>query len=301
MHLNHPNLTYFEPWVRFNHPIVRQLAFTIASPNLILHFPTEIISHKTLSLHRNEDWQRYFFSYEARLKYLDRYPDELIQFLQQVKSTRLGLRFETLLWFWLQDKNNPYFELLGHSIQHHKDGKTLGEMDFLIRNKVSQRIEHWEVCLKYYLAAADLHLATWIGLNPEDTFAHKLNHLAQHQFQFEHALGYTIDARYTVIKGQLYLPKIHQNLPNWLNNARRLGTWQEHIPDQKQKWRYLTRPEWLCPNKNTRDHQPIKWWNNGLYYAEHGSEFLMLRLVKPSFIYTKSHQEHISTTLHYKQ
>ncbi len=289
MHFHHPNLSYFEPWIRFNHPIVRQLAFAIASPNLITHLPTEIITAKKIDIHHESDWQHYFFSYETRLKFLDSHPEELILFLQQVKSTRLGLRFETLLWFWLQDKENQYFELLGHSIQHHRNGKTLGEMDFLLRNKNTNQIEHWEVCLKYYLAAADLQLATWIGLNPEDTFAHKLNHLVQHQFQFEHALDHTIDTRYTVIKGQLYLPQTHQNRPSWLNSARRLGTWQAHIPTQKQKWRYLTRPEWLCPNKITTNHQPIKWWNTGLYHAEQNSEFLMLRLPPSPLVYTKSH------------
>ena len=37
--------------------------------------------------------------------------------LSQLKSTRLGLRFENLLWFWLQEDNYHPYQLLGHSIQ----------------------------------------------------------------------------------------------------------------------------------------------------------------------------------------
>ena len=33
------------------------------------------------------------------------------------KSTRLGLRFENLLWFWLQEDQYHPYQLLGHSIQ----------------------------------------------------------------------------------------------------------------------------------------------------------------------------------------
>ena len=53
----------------------------------------------------------------TRLKQLDEAPEPLLQFMSRLKSTRLGLRFENLLWFWLQEDQYHPYQLLGHSIQ----------------------------------------------------------------------------------------------------------------------------------------------------------------------------------------
>ena len=50
-----------------------------------------------------------------------------------------------------------------------KGTQTIGELDFLVYNTTEQRIEHWEVALKYYLGEKDLSLPYWYGLNREDT------------------------------------------------------------------------------------------------------------------------------------
>ena len=65
-----------------------------------------------------------------RLKQLDEAPEPLLQFMSRLKSTRLGLRFENLLWFWLQEDQYHPYQLLGHSIQKIDGAKTLGELDF---------------------------------------------------------------------------------------------------------------------------------------------------------------------------
>lgn len=285
---------YFEPWKNYRTPIVRQLAFAIASPNLIHHFPIEIQPKKTIGFHQQTDFQSFYFAYQPRLMQLDQNPDELLKFLAQIKSTRLGLRFEALLWFWLQDPQNGFFKLLGHSIQTHQGGKTLGEIDFLIQNLHTHQIEHWEVCLKYYLAGQDLSLTTWIGLNPDDTFAHKLTHLSDQQFQFESALNQSIEVRKVLIKGQLYLPQadlahakfpfIPSVIPHWINTERRLGYWLDHLPKHHDFIRLL-RQEWLCPNLSQSPTQLIHWWTNGLYYSANREYFLMLRLKHFSNIY----------------
>lgn len=34
---------YFEPWLQFKHPAIRQLAFSLASPNILKSLPQELI------------------------------------------------------------------------------------------------------------------------------------------------------------------------------------------------------------------------------------------------------------------
>lgn len=256
---------FFEPWLQFNNPIVRHLAFCIASPNILNEIPNDLDIKNHFELHPDQKWQTHYQNYESRLKQLDQQPQPLIDFLAQLKSTRLGLRFENLLWFWLlEDDYHPY-QLLGHSIQKIAGAITLGELDFVVLNQETQQVEHWEVALKYYLGEGKLDLAQWFGLNREDTLQRKLKHFTERQFQFTEANHYPIQRKFAVMKGQLYLPTDQSELsvPSWINTSRRLGQWGTHIPT-KPYYR-LQRHEWLCPDQDASS-QPAIWWTNGLYY-----------------------------------
>ncbi|OTG83820.1 DUF1853 family protein [Acinetobacter sp. ANC 4648] len=257
---------YFEPWFAYQHPIVRQLAFAIASPNIIRSIPNELDLKYDFQLHPDHFWQDQFGHYQTRLLELDQNPQVLLDFLARLKSTRLGLRFEHLIWFWLCDEKYHHYRLLGHSIQIIAGKNTLGELDFLLFNKQSQKIEHWEVALKFYLAEADLSLKHWYGLNRSDTLSRKLHHFSHQQFQFESALEHRIEQRFTILKGQLYLPR-HPDLtpkiqPDWMNNSRRLGTWGHQI---QAEFYCLQRQEWICPHV-IESSSPARWWTNGLYF-----------------------------------
>lgn len=269
--------TLFEPWLQFRHPIVRQLAFAIASPNILAQIPHDLTIHHAFELHDHQTWQNLYHLYAPRLQELDQHPQPLLDFLARLKSTRLGLRFEHLLWFWLQDDAYHPYQLLGHSIQKIAGAKTLGELDFIIFNRDTQQIEHWEVALKYYLGEAQLKLSQWFGLNREDTLQRKLQHFTNHQFQFTEAQQYTIQRKFAVMKGQLYLPSTftHHKLPYWINTKRRLGQWGNVIP-QHDYYR-LQRHEWICPNQQKTSDSAM-WWTNGLYYnSAIEAQFYMFR------------------------
>ncbi|MEQ1344841.1 DUF1853 family protein [Acinetobacter seifertii] len=270
--------SYFEPWLQFNHPMVRQLAFTIASPNLLCHLPQSLSIQHNFQLHPDQIWEQHFQNYLPRLKQLDETPEPLLQFMSRLKSTRLGLRFENLLWFWLQEDQYHSYQLLGHSIQKIEGAKTLGELDFLVLNKETQHVEHWEVALKYYLGEGQLNLEQWIGLNREDTLSTKLYHFTDKQFQFSEALDFNIQQRFAVLKGQLYLPlnlAQEQPIPHWINSNRRLGYWGTNIPDSK--FYRLERHEWLCPNKQVSSNTAY-WWTDGLYCKNNeDTQFYMFR------------------------
>jgi uncharacterized protein len=266
---------YFEPWLKYQHSIVRQLAFCIASPNIIQSHPHELVIQNHFDLHDTAFWQQQFIAFQTRLNELDQNPSPLIEFLQQLKSTRLGLRFEYLFWFWLQDEANQYYQLIQHSIQIIEGKNTRGEIDFLVLNRKTQQIEHWEVALKYYLGEADLHLARWYGLNRSDTLFRKLNHFSEKQFQFSQVLDREIEKKWAVLKGQLYLPDFNHTapLPVWINPQRRLGQWGYHI--KKDLYR-LQRHEWICPDLQ-QSSPATKWWCNGLYHDIHTQQFYMYR------------------------
>ena len=253
----------FEPWLQFKHPIVRQLALTIASPNIIRETPKEMSVLHAFELHDNAFWRQQYVRYEKRLNQLDEQPEPLLRFVSSLKSTRLGLRFEYLMWFWLQDSAYHDFELLGHSIQIIEGKNTLGELDFLLLNKNTQQIEHWEVALKFYLAEGQMHLPEWYGLNRSDTLNRKLHHFSQKQFQFQTIDHHIIQKRVAVLKGQLYLPlKHHQfNLPHWVNPARRIGHWGNQCLSGYYR---VERQEWICPHQSQSSPNAV-WWCNGLY------------------------------------
>lgn len=269
--------SYFEPWLQFKQPLVRQLAFCIASPNILQQIPNELEIRYPFHFHPNELWHKYFEAYLPRLKQLEQHPSELVEFLQKLKSTRLGLRFEMFIWFWLLDHPYHPYQLLGHSIQKIDGPRTVGELDFVLKNTESDEVEHWEVALKYYLAERDFQLPYWYGLNRSDTLARKLNHFTQKQFQFDEALGQQIQQRYCVLKGQLYLPIQRTNtLPNWVNPARRIGQWGHAIPSTSQGYYRLQRHEWICVQQQPTS-ETAHWWTDGLYKKSSDESYYMYR------------------------
>ncbi|MCH7314757.1 DUF1853 family protein [Acinetobacter sp. ANC 3882] len=277
--------SYFEPWLQFKHPIVRHLAFCIASPNILAQIPNDLKVKHHFELHHDSIWHSHYQNYEQRLKQLDQQPQPLMDFLAQLKSTRLGLRFENLLWFWLQDDAYHPYQLLGHSIQKIAGAVTLGELDFVVLNTQTDEVEHWEVALKYYLGENKLDLAEWYGLNREDTLHRKLKHFTERQFQFSEASHHQIQRKFAVMKGQLYLPEPQNSLtlPSWINASRRLGQWGTSIP-QTPYYR-LQRHEWLCPDL-APSSQTAVWWTNGLYYQKTPTcAFYMFR--QPSLLFMK--------------
>lgn len=278
MHLKFLNTELNEPWLALKQPQVRQLAFCIGSPNILQSIPADLNLHFSFQFHDNTIWEDHIKTYWPRLQYLDQHPEALLSFLQKLKSTRLGLRFEMFIWFWLLDHAYHPYELLGHSIQKIDGRKTVGELDFVLRNTATAEIEHWEVALKYYLAEGDFSLPYWYGLNRSDTLSRKLNHFTQKQFQFADALGQTIQRRFCILKGQLYLPEfsLRSPLPDWVNPARRIGHWSQYIPSGSEHYYRLQRHEWICPQKFSSS-EDATWWTDGLYKQGNDERYYMFR------------------------
>lgn len=126
----------------FKHKMVRDLAWVIGSPSLLLPQPDlPVISddwcQKTLDQHWDWLWA------------LDEQPDVLATEIHAKNTVYLGKYFEALIEFWLD--RSPRFELLLSQYPVHENKRTVGEIDFIFRTEEGQ-VFHWETAVKFYLA-----------------------------------------------------------------------------------------------------------------------------------------------------
>ncbi|MDX1268070.1 MAG: DUF1853 family protein, partial [Oceanisphaera sp.] len=102
---------------RLTDPVVRDLAWALASPNLLQSSPQA----------PDNDWYRQLLAeYQPRLCELDAAPEVLHAHCRPYR--RLGLYFEALWHFFLLDHSR--FQLLAHNWQQVIDGTTVGAFDF---------------------------------------------------------------------------------------------------------------------------------------------------------------------------
>ena len=277
--------------MQFKHQAVRELAFCIASSPILQTWPNAQQLNQAIDLPNDEFWQNQFSCYLTRLKELDQNPTELEQHLITARSTRLGIRFEHLLNFWLLDDKYHPFKLIGQSIKRMDGTRTVGEIDFLIHNQKTQEIEHWEVAIKFYLGEAEFFAEEWLGLNRRDSLGRKINHLQQHQFDVSKVDDHVIQKRRAIIKGRLFYPIEMfdalieaQMLPqtcSWVNPAHLMGAWGNFIPETpaNHHWRRAMRPEWLAAQDEPHPTHSPKYWNNGLYFLVNSQSQIVFHYV----------------------
>lgn len=279
-------------WMQFNHQIVRELAFCIASPPLLSAWPNSTTLNHSIDLPSAKFWQTQFKQYLPRLKQLDQNPYTLHQHLLTARSRRLGIRFEHMLTFWLMDDQYHCYSLIGQSIKRMDGTRTLGELDFLLRNRMTGQIEHWEVAIKFYLGEADFFANQWLGLNRRDSLGRKINHLHQHQFDIDHIDGQTIETRRAIIKGRLFYPidslasedsarPDNFSIPSWVSDEHLTGAWGTVIPSAPPHciWRRAERLEWMSPKDLVLPSTTAPYWTNGLYFLVNSQNLVIFHYV----------------------
>jgi len=197
----------------FKHRCVRDLAWVIASPPLVSGVisrdggETRWWDHATCL--------REFADCLPMLQVLDQNPQKLMDHLDSIKSKRLGLRFEGFVSFWFSSIS-PNFRLLAQNIQLNEiagdtRSRTIGEIDFIIKELKSNKIIHLEVAVKFYLGTSSFtDPYRWFGTNTHDQLGKKIDHLKYHQTQLSlhhsEQLPYLIDERHCMMKGRLFYP-----------------------------------------------------------------------------------------------
>jgi hypothetical protein len=113
---------------------------------------------------------------------LDNNPEPLQEYLRFGNNKLLGKYFESLVEFWFQ--NSRRFHLIEKSIQVNHNGETLGEFDFILKDKSTNKFIHLEAAGKFYLSSENKSdWKTFIGPNPNDNLQNKMDKLLNEQTQ----------------------------------------------------------------------------------------------------------------------
>ncbi|CAN1601719.1 DUF1853 family protein [Pseudomonas mediterranea] len=160
---------------RLRHPEVRDLAWVILAPPMLIDTPWP--QRHPLS---GSDWVQHPHRLEHWLQQLDRDSYPLLHWLSQGRTQRLGLYYERLWQFAVQ--HAPGIELIAANLPIRREGQTLGELDLLLRDK--DGIHHLELAIKLYLGPQQgdgRDTAQWLGPGCHDRLDRKLTHLREHQ------------------------------------------------------------------------------------------------------------------------
>lgn len=244
---------------RLNHSCVRDLAWCLTSP-VIYHLHSRSQS-KATAFGTRQLWHW--------LHQLDQQPEPLYQAIAQQRSHRIGIYFETLYGFALEQLQQPaelrYALAVRQQIRQpaNSPSTTIGEYDFLHRARGQSAWCHTELSLKFYLGVTSLTGAIdWVGLNRNDRLIDKHNKMQQQQLQLSHhpqardqlqQLGIQIGQRSGIIRGRLFYPFDQPQLTSPVGAQRNhLRGWWIKVGQQQQLSRPQHSRDLLSANTQTR-------------------------------------------------
>ncbi len=238
------------------HQVVRDLAWCCFSVPMMQELPES--DAVILPLDNDQLW--------PWLIALDQQPDALIEQIAQVKSTRLGIYYETLWRFYFSQQ--PEWELLQHNLQVERNGITLGAFDFLCRR--GSEYWHIETAVKFYLCNTtnpdDVHdWHHWIGPSSHDRLDLKLAHLRRHQLPLHQTAEATTQLQTLYpeatewktglcLQGYLFSPVSTSYRPAFSRENHGSGYWWylqgflQYLHENIDiRWIILERQHWLSP------------------------------------------------------
>jgi len=254
----------------YTHPYVKALAWIIHSPPLL-----KGTNGSSFGLVDEQLWTTLFAESEPLLADLDQRPQELVDWVDKVRSYLLGLRYETLLHFLLKriEEQGKITNLHSNIILYDEAHRTIGEMDFIFYHPDSQTRYHWETAVKYYLFRPhEFSFERWTGANGGDWLIRKVDHLFSRQL----GISNTIEAKNTfkncfsdqqneqaivrqaLLKGMLFYPlgvdcALNLDEQALLSEQHTKGWWcypedfYKVDPDQKGRWKIIEKLNWIVP------------------------------------------------------
>ncbi len=207
---------------------------------------------------------------------LEEIPDEEFHF---PKHSVLGMQAEACFEAYLT--HSTRYKLLAANLQIYSSGsskkpnekKTLGELDYIVKNLETQRTVHIELACKFYLYDDDeegCEEKKWIGPNRKDCLYDKLEKIKRKQFPLLHkketverlkALDIEIPTvQKLCLKAFLFLPKSmdRQVLSKNFKDCM-VGFWKRYseLNESNSTARYAVprKKEWLLPKETIENWQ----------------------------------------------
>ncbi|GGD07785.1 DUF1853 family protein [Halopseudomonas salina] len=206
-------------------------------------------------------------------------PDTAPAMLTQPAQPRLGYYFERLYACLLTDVLG--WEVMARNLPIRNQERTLGELDFVVRNPATGAIEHHEIAIKFYLGyIPDLELnmdqVRWYGPNAVDRLDLKTARMLDHQSQRSllpesvmalAELGIEPPVRSRVfMPGYLFYPLATDcakavSPPCHVPSDHQRGTWMylDAVSSKDiSRWVQLRKPHWLGPWLQSDEPDPAE-------------------------------------------
>ncbi|MHA7057670.1 DUF1853 family protein [Aquimarina sp. M1] len=182
----------------------------------------------------------------------------------------LGKRIEHFFDYFLTTSKNH--QVLLKNVQIFRDKTTIGELDFLIHDKIQNRVIHIELIYKFYLydpKTSNILLERWIGPNRKDSLLEKVTKLKEKQLPLLHRpetiarlQEVNINPKDILQKvcffGNLFIPLSHQNKQfEFLNNDCIVGFWlreeEFNLEKNSQNAYYIPKKkDWIVHPKHNK-------------------------------------------------
>lgn len=204
-----------------------------------------------------------------RLLTWDRNPEMAPPLLREAPQKRLGFYFERLYRVLLEDLLGWNVLLQNQQIQ--SNGRTIGELDFVVHNRSEDRIEHHEIAIKYYLGVPEQNGRTlWYGPNARDRLDLKTDrmlHMQSQRTRLAEARTLLTEAAITepvtpriFMPGYLFYPAAtNATVPESVPANHLRGHWcylSQVTASDIPGWVVLTKPHWIGPWRQSEPPPP---------------------------------------------
>jgi len=233
----------------YNHKLISDLAWAIGSANLLTD--TGYTDDRLLS----DDWySAQLHKHKELLSEQDKAPQQIQAYLSKMPYFKLGHYFENLIAYWFLI--NPEFEILHRNLVITDDKRTIGELDFLIKELATGKTIHVEVAVKFFLQVNVDNKNHYLGPNLNDNLEKKFDKLVNKQIELSsHILtkeildkkDLIVDEHWVILKGRLYS---HNHTLEKTNSWLSLTEFLHYKDEVNSSWIILSKTHWLAEIEN---------------------------------------------------